>query len=91
MTAVNTSESIAGLTRLQLENWERAVKARDDELLAAPTPEHVDLPPPRKYVEIGRPVTSSAKPSGKSSAASASPVSPKDDKKPAVAKKGARK
>ena len=55
MTEVNTSESVAGLTRLQLENWERSVKARDDELLAAPVPEHVDMPPPRKYVEIGRP------------------------------------
>ena len=55
MAAVNTSESVAGLTRLQLENWERSVKARDDEMLASPIPEHVDLPPPRRHIEIGRP------------------------------------
>lgn len=55
MCEVNRSESVAGLTRIQLENWERAVQRRDSEMLAAPVPEHADLPPPRAHVVIGQP------------------------------------
>lgn len=55
MCEVNRSESVAGLTRIQLENWERAVQRRDSEMLAAPIPEHADLPPPRAHVVIGHP------------------------------------
>lgn len=55
MCEVNQSESVAGLTRIQLENWERAVQKRDNEMLAAPVPEHADLPPPRAHIVIGFP------------------------------------